>query len=191
MSPVTGTNFALGSYKKFQPGFWEMRSYGAKFKKQSKHGETFAPIIALVTLRAVSLQFNGMLMMWKIQQAIQDNAIQTTRIHPAFIPVTRLKCSYRKIELSQPTLSNMNTSKMLQRSLNLIEVRRDLGNRASLVNRAYVKRLSVWCQLTWNHLQTIRDCRPYSPLIPVLQATKCSQTLRESLSISRRLSDAI
>ena len=36
---------------------------------------------------------------------MQDNAIQTTRIHPAFIPVTRLKCSYRKIELSQPTLS--------------------------------------------------------------------------------------
>ena len=37
---------------------------------------------------------------------MQDNAIQTTRIiHPAFIPVTRLNCSYRKIELSQPTLS--------------------------------------------------------------------------------------
>ena len=47
----------------------EMRSSGAKFKKQSKHGETFAPIIALVTLRAVSLQLNGMLIMWKIQLA--------------------------------------------------------------------------------------------------------------------------
>ena len=32
---------------------------------------TFVPTIALVTLKIVSLQLNGMLMMWKIQQAIQ------------------------------------------------------------------------------------------------------------------------
>jgi len=43
---------------------------------------TFAPIIALVTLKAVSLQLNGMLMMWKRQQAMQDDAIRTARIHP-------------------------------------------------------------------------------------------------------------
>ena len=84
----------------------EMRSSGAQFKKQNKHGKTFAPIIALATLRAVSLMLNGMLMMWKIWQAMQDNAIQTTRIHPAFIPVTGLKCSYGKIELRQPALSH-------------------------------------------------------------------------------------
>ena len=47
------------------------------------------PIIALATLIAVSLQLNGMLMMWKIQQAMQDDA--------EFIPVTGLKCSYGKI----------------------------------------------------------------------------------------------
>lgn len=55
-----------------------------------------------------------------------------------------------KLNYASP-LSHTNTSKILQRILNLIEVRRDLGNRASLVNRAYVKRLSVWCQLTWHH----------------------------------------
>ena len=66
-------NFALGSYEKFQPGFLgEIRSKilgtssGAKFGKQSKHGatqkrSTFDPIIASVTLKAVSLQLNGML----------------------------------------------------------------------------------------------------------------------------------
>ena len=32
---------------------------------------TFAPIIALATLLAVSLQLNGLLMMWKIPQAKQ------------------------------------------------------------------------------------------------------------------------
>ena len=44
------------------------------------------PVIALATLIAVSLQLNGMLMMWKIQQAIQDDAIRTARIHPAVHP---------------------------------------------------------------------------------------------------------
>ena len=34
------------------------------------------PVIALGTLIAVSLQLNGMLMMWKIQQAMRDDAIQ-------------------------------------------------------------------------------------------------------------------
>ena len=44
---VTGMNFALGSYEKFQPGFRdEKRSKilgthsGAKFGKQGKHSET-------------------------------------------------------------------------------------------------------------------------------------------------------
>ena len=62
--PVTGANFALGSYEKFQPGFRVERrpktlgtSSGTKFEKQSKHAWqttkiiTFAPIIALVTLK--------------------------------------------------------------------------------------------------------------------------------------------
>ena len=34
------------------------------------------PVIALATLTAVSLQLNGMLMMWKIQLAMRDDAIQ-------------------------------------------------------------------------------------------------------------------
>ena len=36
-------------------------------------------------------------MMWKTQQAIQDDFIRDARIHPAFILVTELKCSYGKI----------------------------------------------------------------------------------------------
>ena len=45
--PVTRTNFALGSYEKFQPGFQDEKrpkilgmSCGAKFKKQSKRDKT-------------------------------------------------------------------------------------------------------------------------------------------------------
>ena len=41
---LTRTNFTLGSYEKFQPGFRDDKrpktSCGAKFEKQSKHGET-------------------------------------------------------------------------------------------------------------------------------------------------------
>ena len=112
MSPVTGTNFALGSCEKFQPDFGDEKwpkilgtSSGAKIEKQSRHGETkiltFGPIIlALATLKAVSLQLNEMLMKWKIQQEMQDDAIQTVRIHSAFIAVTGLNCSYGKISSS-------------------------------------------------------------------------------------------
>lgn len=58
----------------------------AKFEKQSKCGEksiTFAPIIALATLKAASMQLNGMLMMGKIQHSMQDDAIRAARIHLA------------------------------------------------------------------------------------------------------------
>ena len=58
---------------------------------------TFVPFIALATVIAVLLQLNGMFIIWKIQQAKQDNAIRASRIHPAFILVTGLKCSYGKI----------------------------------------------------------------------------------------------
>ena len=78
---------------------------------------TFAPVVASATLKAVSLQLNGMLMMWKIQHAMQDDTIWTTRIHPAFFPVTGLKCSYGKISspVTETARPLMNTSKILQR----------------------------------------------------------------------------
>ena len=56
--------------------------------------------MALVTLFAVSLQLNGMLMMWKLHQAKQDYANRGAllwRIHYAFILVTGLNYSYGKI----------------------------------------------------------------------------------------------
>ena len=58
---------------------------------------TFAPIIALATLIAVSLLSNEMLMMRKIQQAKQDDAEFIRRIRLAFIPVTELACSNGKM----------------------------------------------------------------------------------------------
>ena len=55
----------------------------AKMTKHKNLYFTFAPIIiASATPKAVSLQLNGMLMIWKIQQAMQDDAIRTARIHP-------------------------------------------------------------------------------------------------------------
>ena len=139
---LTGTNFILGSYEKFQPGFRDEKrsnmSCGAKFEKQSKHSETqnynFTPIIALATLIAESLQLNGMLMIWKIQQTMQDDAEFIRRVHmakfPARLPRSRLE-KPRSREPSQPTLSYEHIENFTKNS----EVRRDLGNRASPVNR--------------------------------------------------------
>ena len=107
--PVTGMNFALGSYEKFQPGLRDENrskilgtSSGAKFGKQRKHGETqkiltFGPILPSVTLKAVSLQLNGMLMMWKIQEAKKTMPSGLPEFIPPFIPLTGMKCSYGKI----------------------------------------------------------------------------------------------
>ena len=49
---------------------------------------TFAPFIVLATIIAVTLQLNGMLMMWKIQQVKQDDTELIRRTHPSFISVT-------------------------------------------------------------------------------------------------------
>ena len=78
---------------------------------------------ASVTLKAVSLQLNGMLMMWKIQQAMQDDAIRTARIHPAVHPGNRdevfiwqnFQPAYRDLGNRVSLPSHMNTSKILQR----------------------------------------------------------------------------
>ena len=76
----------LGSLSKMKKG---QRSWGRVLVRNSRKQATrrntkpitFSPIIALVTLKVVSLQLNGMLMMWKIQQAMQDDAIQDAIIH--------------------------------------------------------------------------------------------------------------
>ena len=94
-------NFSLVSEMREGQRSWGTSS-GAKFEKQSKHGETQnfnfrACHTASVTLKAVSLQLNGMLqvigswmlMMRKIRQAMYDDATRTARIHPAVHPGNR------------------------------------------------------------------------------------------------------
>ena len=85
---LTRTNFALGLYEKIQPGFPDEKRpkilgtrFGAKLETQNKDGEMqptyyFTPIMDLVTLLAVSLQLNGLVMIWKIHQAKQNDAIR-------------------------------------------------------------------------------------------------------------------
>ena len=78
---------------------------------------------ASVTLKAVSLQLNGMLMMCKIQQAMKDDAIRTTRIHPAVYPGNRdevfiwqnFQPAYRDLGNRASPPSHMNTSNIFQR----------------------------------------------------------------------------
>ena len=88
--PVTAERiFASGSYGKFQLDFRDKAEYPGnefwrKCEKASKHGETQKSdnFIALAILMAVSLQLNRMVMMWKIQPVMQDDAIRAARVHP-------------------------------------------------------------------------------------------------------------
>ena len=129
---VTGKNFALGSYEKFQPGFRDMRKGQRSWRrvlapklgnKGNMEKHNFFDFRASVTLKAVLLQLNGMLMMCKIQQATQDDAIRTTRIHPAVHPCNRdevfvwqnFQPAYRDLGNRATPPSHMNTSKILQR----------------------------------------------------------------------------
>ena len=104
---------------------------------------TFAPIIASATLKAVSLQLNGMLMMWKIhriQQAMLrccNDAIRNARIHPAIMfilvtLVTGLKCWYGKISSPLTEISGIETAGRqrghpLIHTSKILQVRRDLN----------------------------------------------------------------
>ena len=102
-------------------------SSGAKFEKKANMAKhkviTFAPIIPLVTLIAVLsiLHLNGMLMTWKILQAMYNDALRTSEfislsgagnraevfIWPNFqpeLPRSRME-KPKSREPSQPTLS--------------------------------------------------------------------------------------
>ena len=85
-------------------------------------------------------------MMCKIQQAIQDDAIQAASVYPAFIPVTGLKCPYGKISalLPRSRLEKPRSGEPSQLALSYkdienftkdLEVRRDLGNWTSPVEK--------------------------------------------------------
>ena len=82
--------------RNFQPGKKSRRSCGQVLVQNSRNKvnvaktkiNTFAPILVLVlaTLKALLLQLNGMLMMWKLQQAMQDDYMPSTP--PQFIPLS-------------------------------------------------------------------------------------------------------
>ena len=90
---------------------------------QNAKNLTFGLIIVSVSLKAVSLQLNGMLMMWKLLQAMQDDAIQTARIHPTVHPGNRDEVfifanfppAWRDLGNQASPPFHMNTSKILQR----------------------------------------------------------------------------
>ena len=97
MSPVTEINLP-GFIREISARFprWEKaKDPGDEIWRQIRETKqtlpntkklTFGRITASVTLKDVSLQLNGMLTMWKMQQAMQDDAIRTARIHPAVHP---------------------------------------------------------------------------------------------------------
>ena len=122
-------------------------SYGANFEKQRKHKNyrEFASFIAMATLIAVSLQLNGMLIVWKIQHAMgrcRPGRQNSSRFHPGnraevfiwpknFRTLTDARSRLEKRrsrELSQPALSYDHIENFIKD----LEVRRDLGKPGQL-----------------------------------------------------------
>ena len=124
-------NFSpVSEMKKGQRSWWRVLAPNSGNKANMEKHKIFY-FRASVTLKAVSLQLNGMPMMCKIiQQAMKDDAIRTTRIHPAVHPGNRdevfiwqnFQPAYRDLGWKNRDLGNrasppfhMNTSKILQR----------------------------------------------------------------------------
>ena len=114
------------------PWWKKAKDPGDEFRRQIRETKqtyrntktlTFALIIASATLKAVSLPLNGMLMIWKIQQAMEDDAIPTARIHPDIYPCNRavvfiwqnFQPAYLDLGNRASPPCHMNTSKILQR----------------------------------------------------------------------------
>ena len=114
---------------------------------------------------------------------MQDGVIRFARIHPAFIPVTWLKCSKRKISCpltaeipvwTEPWQSALSYKHVenFTKDLDSLEVRRDLKNRANPFNWAYMK------------TDTLRKC-PTDRLIQVDRLIQTWQTwIMESINAS-------
>ena len=107
--PVTGLNFALGSYEKFQPGFWDDKRskilgtssfwHQIRETKQTWRNTkilTLGPILASATLKAVSLQLNGCLWCGKYSRQCKTMPSRQPEFILPFIPLTGMKCSYSK-----------------------------------------------------------------------------------------------
>ena len=140
MSPAIGTNFCLGSFEKFQPGVRETKQTWRNTKII-----TFAPIIASATLKAVSLQLNEMLMMWKIQQAMPGKQSQTLPSGPLeFIPLlsrlpgwsvhmakfpARLRRSRMEKSRSWEPSQAAHSYEHIENFTKDLQLRRNLGNR--------------------------------------------------------------
>ena len=90
--------------------------------------------------------------MCKIQQAMKDDAISTTRIHPAVHPGNRdevfiwqnFQPAYRDLGWKNRDLGNrasppFQSYEHIENFTKDLEVKRDLGNRSSPVNRAHMK----------------------------------------------------
>ena len=111
-NPVSGMKKGQRSWDEF----WRQNRQTKRTWRNTKI-LTFALIIASATLKAVSLQLNGMLMIWKIQQAMQDDVMGAARIHPVVHPGNRAEGFIRKN--FQPAYRDPCWKN------------RDLGNRAS------------------------------------------------------------
>ena len=126
--------------------------------------------MALATLLAVSLQLNGLLMMWKIHQAKQNDAIWAAllcdetallrhRPFNAFIAIAKNSGNRDVVFVWQKFSSPLTDQAALsyehiENFTKDLEVRRDHGSRASPVNRAHMRGLQIKIETLMKYSKT-------------------------------------
>ena len=104
--PLTGTNFALSSYEKIQPGFRDEKrskilgtSFGAKLEKQNKDGET-QPSYYFCTYYGFGNPFSCITTVKRVANDVENSSGKAKRRHLPFfmfkanrqVPVRAVQC---------------------------------------------------------------------------------------------------
>ena len=109
--PLAGTNFALGLYKKTQPGFRDEKgskilgtSFGAKLKKQNKDGET-QPSYYFYAHHGFGNPFSCIIAVKRVADDVENSSGKAKRCHSGRL-IAEAKFFITKVET--------NISKMLE-----------------------------------------------------------------------------
>ena len=135
----------------------------------AKHNRviSFTPIMALATLLAVSLQLNGLLMMWKIHQAKQNDAIRAALFRKRNYSWRRLK------RIKQRCL----TEAFERVGISLVELTRGGKTFGQELHLKNVRKKTSECQepLLWTSFAELRPYISPNPTSSTIKRMRCCE----------------
>ena len=116
--PLTGTNFALGSYEKSQPGFRDEKrpkilgtSFGAKLEKQNKDGET-QPSYYFYAYHGFGNPFSCITAVKRVANDVENSSVKAKRCHSGRL-VAEAKLFVTKVETNKAKMLEPKQAKVL------------------------------------------------------------------------------